>query len=254
MSDYMKLESEHGMDGVTMRVHRFVEKRMFSRLIATAPDKEPQYIVEGRDVYQLEVELNGGDVLLEPGALQFHHGQISSSVIRHEEKGFLARAIASSGTGEAAHATRFTGQGTVWCEPGRRHFVLGTMESDSDAMLLDDRAFYACSGDIKLSTHRHSSVAGLFSGNGLVQPKLTGRGVFAVESPVPENEIKIIELDGTDELVVNGDFMLMYSASLNVNIGPLVSGIRNTMRSGEGFVYRMTGKGTVFLMPTAKVS
>lgn len=70
---------------------------------------------------------------------------------------------------------------------------------------------------------------------------------------MPEYEIKIIELDGSDELVVDGDFMLMYSASLQVSIGPLVSGLRNAMRSGEGFVYRLSGKGSVFLMPTAKV-
>ncbi|RYG57819.1 MAG: hypothetical protein EON56_01515, partial [Alphaproteobacteria bacterium] len=57
MSEYRALDSEHAMDGVTMRVHRFVEKRMFTRALPTAPDKEPQYIAEGKDVYQLEIEL-----------------------------------------------------------------------------------------------------------------------------------------------------------------------------------------------------
>ena len=253
MAEYMKLDSELSLDNVTMRVHRFVEKRMFTRALPTAADQPPQYIAEGKDVYQVEVSLKGGEVLLEPGALQFHHGQIESSVISHEGKGFFSRAIASAGTGESAHANKFSGSGTVWCEPSRQHFVLGMMESENDAMLLDDRAFYACSAGIKLSTHRHSTVSGVLSGNGLMQPKLTGRGVFAVECPVPEYEIKIIELDGSDELVVDGDFMLMYSASLQVSIGPLVSGLRNAMRSGEGFVYRLSGKGSVFLMPTAKV-
>ncbi|RYG37079.1 MAG: hypothetical protein EON93_04175 [Burkholderiales bacterium] len=127
------------------------------------------------------------------------------------------------------------------------------MESQRDAMLLDDRVFYACSAGIQLTSHRHSNVAGILSGNGLMQPKLTGRGVFAVESPVPQHEIEIIELKGSDELVVDGDFMLMYSASLNVSIGPLVKGLRDVMRSGEGIVYRFSGAGTVFLIPTAKV-
>lgn len=48
--------------------------------------------------------------------------------------------------------------------------------------------------------------------------------------------------------------MLMYSATLTVEIGPLVRGLRNAMRSGEGLVYRFRGNGTVWLTPTAKVS
>src|SRR3546814_6229027 len=63
---------------------------------------------------------------------------------------------------------------------------------------------------------------------------MSGKGVFAVEAPVPVEEIDTVELDGGSELIVDGDFMLMYSASLNVSIGPLVKGLRNALRSGEG--------------------
>lgn len=250
---YMTPIQEETRDGVTLRVHRFVEKRPMVRAIPTPDPAAPdQYITEKTDIHQLEVDLKGGSLLLEPGALQYMHGHIQPEIVRHEERGFLSRAMASAATGESAYATKYTGQGNVWCEPTRKHFVLATMEGEQDALLLDDKAFYACSAGISLTTHTHTSVTGALSGNGFRQPKLSGNGVFAVESPVSVEEIVHIELND-EEMVVDGDFMLMYSAGLQVSIGPLVSGIRNAMRSGEGMVYKFKGRGSVWLTPTAKV-
>jgi uncharacterized protein (AIM24 family) len=56
------------------------------------------------------------------------------------------------------------------------------------------------------------------------------------------------------EVVVDGDFMLMYSASLDVSIGPLVSGLRSALRSGEGFVYKLRGQGNVWVTPSARIA
>jgi uncharacterized protein (AIM24 family) len=252
---YRKPTQSEKRNGVTMTAHRYAEKRLITRGIPNPDGVTTQYVAEGTDIYQLEIKLEGGGVLIEPGALQYMHGRIETDVVRHEAgKGFLSRAISSAGTGESAHATRMKGDGTIWCEPGRRHFVIATMDGDKDALLLDDRAFYACSDGISLSTHKHNTIAGMFSGNGFMQPKLSGNGVFAVESPVPVEEIEQIEVKRGEKVTVDGDFMLMYSAGLTVEIGPLVSGIRNAMRSGEGFVYKLSGEGSVWVMPTAKLS
>jgi len=201
---------------------------------------------------QVRVGLQGGSVLLEPGALQYYTGRIQANVQKHEQGGnFLTRAVRSAGTGESAFATRFDGSGEVWTEPSAKHFVLAHMESPADAMLLDDKAFYACEASIQVKTHVHATVSGMASGNGLMQPRLEGQGVFVVESPVPTEEIEVIELDGHNDLVVDGDYLLMYSATLQVQLRPLVRGLRNSMRSGEGLVYALSGRGTVFVTPTA---
>lgn len=245
-------------DGVTITSYRFLEKRQVARIIpagGTGPNGTPltHVIAEATQIHQLGVELSGGALLLEPGALQYHHGRIQSEIQRHEPgKGFLSRAVASAGTGESAFATRFSGTGTLWAEPTRKHFILGNMDAGDD-LLLDDRAFYACTGGISLSTHRHTSVSGILSGNGFLQPKLSGRGAFVVESPVPVEEIDVIELSN-GEAVVDGDFVLMFSASLSVSIGPLVSGLRNALRSGEGLVYKFSGTGSIWVMPTARTA
>lgn len=251
MTEFRKLEDSVEANGVRIDKYRFVEKRLITRGIPTA-EGGFHYVAEATDVYQLGITLTGGGILLEPGALQYLHGKIETTVEKHEDKGFLSRALNSAGTGESAFATKFTGHGTIWTEPGRRNYIIGQI--DGDSLLLDDKAFYACSTGISLTTHRHSTVAGLFSGNGLLQPKMSGAGVFAVEAPVPVEEIDIVELDGSQNLIVDGDFMLMYTADLKVEIGPLVKGLRNALRSGEGFVYKLSGRGSAWIMPTAKVS
>ena len=77
--------------------------------------------------------------------------------------------------------------------------------------------------------------------------------MFVVESPVPVDEIETIELDGSGELIVDGDLMMMYSATLQVELRPLVRGLRNALRSGEGLVFVLRGKGTVWLTPTMRL-
>jgi uncharacterized protein (AIM24 family) len=252
---FRQMIQEESRCGVTMRVHRYVEKKMVARGLPTGVEGQMHYIAEPTDVHQLEIELSNASVLIEPGALQYSYGNLSAEVVRHEaNKGFFARAAASAATGESAHATRYSGSGTIWCEPVRRHFVLATMDGPQDALLLDDRAFYACAAEISLTTHMHKSISGMFSGSGLAQPKITGSGVFAVESPVPVHEIDEVPVRPGEEVVVDGDFMLMYSASLEVTIGPLVQGLRSAMRSGEGFVYKMRGSGSVWVTPSARIA
>lgn len=204
-------------------------------------------------VRQLRIVLEGGSALLEPGALQYAHGNLAVEVQQNDTGGFFARAIRSAGTGESAFATKYSGQGEVWTEPTSRHFILAEMDGPGDALILDDKAFYACESTVAVKTHTHRSVAGVLSGNGFMQPKLEGQGTFVVESPVPVDEIEAIELDGQKQLIVDGDLVLMYSATLTVELRPLVRGLRNAMRSGEGLVFVFSGRGTAWLTPTAKL-
>lgn len=203
---------------------------------------------------QLRIVLDGGAALLEPGALQYAKGKLHVEVQKNAGAGgFFSRSITSAGTGESAFATRYSGVGEVWTDPTPKHFILASMDGPQDSLILDDGAFYACDANIAVSTHVHRTVQGVLSGNGLMQPKLTGAGAFVVEAPVPVDEIEVIELDGRDELIVDGDLMLMYSAGLTVEIRPLVRGLRNAMRTGEGVVFVFSGRGTVWLTPTMRV-
>ena len=74
-----------------------------------------------------------------------------------------------------------------------------------------------------------------------------------VECPVPPQELETIELNGSHELIVDGDMILMYSATLEVELKPLVRGLRNLYCFGEGLVYKIRGRGTVSLTPTLRM-
>jgi uncharacterized protein (AIM24 family) len=47
--------------------------------------------------------------------------------------------------------------------------------------------------------------------------------------------------------------MLMYSSTLQVELRPLTRGLRNLSRSGEGLVYVIRGRGSVWLTPSVKI-
>lgn len=208
-----------------------------------------------REVYadtgqrQIKFTLQNDSVTLEPGILSYAHGNLTFQVVQQQQGGFLARAVRSAGSGESAFGTLVSGSGEVWTEPTRKHFVMASMEG-KDSMLIDDRAYYAAQGSLKLSTHTHKKVQGVLSGNGLMQPRLDGAGLFVIESPVSVHEIEVLDLQPGQSATVDGDMMLMYSGTMEVTLGPLVRGLRNAARSGEGLVYTLKGPGQIFLTPT----
>ena len=240
--------SEQSGNGLSIEVYEVATMQRVIQTRGSVPEVLEHYHATGRR--QVRFVLENAGILLEPGAFLYSHGTIQSAVRQHEKGNILTRAIRSAGTGESAFATSFDGRGEVWTELTPQHFVIAELEPGED-FLLDDRAFFGCQNTVNLSTHLHTGLSGALSGNGLAQPKLSGRGLFVVESPVPAEEIEVLELRG-EELILDGDLLLMYSASLQVQLRPLVKGLRNALRSGEGLVYVLRGSGQVFFTPTYK--
>lgn len=246
-------EYRHKIDDAVGRGARFELYELLikghSDISAAAP------IMISRGVRQIRIVLEGGSVLLEPGALQYMLGKLNVEVQQSQGSGgnIFSRAVKSAGTGESAFATKYSGYGEIWTEPTAKNFIIAAMDSPKDALLLDDKAFFACEASITIKSHTVKSVQGFMAGNGLMQPKLEGAGVFIVEAPVPVHEVEVIELDGSKELIVDGDLMMMYSATLQVELRPLVRGLRSALRTGEGLVYAISGVGTVWLTPTSRL-
>jgi uncharacterized protein (AIM24 family) len=166
VSDYRTKIDEQGGAGVRFELYQFRRKSYaLSRAqpsslppagntAAPAIHLHPPQEVSAR---QVRIVLDGGAALLEPGALQYAHGALQVEVQKNERGGIFARAMASAGTGESAYATRYSGRGEVWTEATAKHFILASMDGPQDALILDDGAFYACDGDIAVSTHVHRS-------------------------------------------------------------------------------------------------
>ena len=238
-------------EGVTLTSYRLLAR---NQMVRATGEQAAATLAERTNVYQLKVELEGGSVVLKPGALQYLHGDIRPEIIQHDSKrSLIGRAVTAMMSKESIFGVKYTGKGVIWTEPTPNHFILGNIEKETDTLLLDDNAFYACSGGIDLGTHVHKTISGALSGNGLAQPKLSGRGAFVVQSPVPVDEIDEIELvDST--AVIDGDLMLMFSETLKISLETFLPGIASTGISGEGMVYKFRGTGSIWIMPTLPAS
>ncbi|AZI43379.1 hypothetical protein EHF33_12015 [Deinococcus psychrotolerans] len=218
----------------------------------------------------LEIKLDGGGALLQPGAFQFSRGNIRMKSLSGMQSspgmgggnqgggglggllGGVARMAAGRAMGESSSRNIFQGSGVVWTEPTYKHLIIGEKDSPNDNYIIDDGAFYSCETSMDMSP-RLMLDARAFGGSGLVSPELKGTGYFVLESPVPFEEIEIHTLNN-DEMRIDGDLILLFSSSLQFNIEKFDRGWFSTYRSGEGMIYSLTGSGVVWLTPTAQAA
>ncbi|PNY80855.1 AIM24 family protein [Deinococcus koreensis] len=202
---------------------------------------------------QLAVHVAGGIATLESGALQYLRGELEMQAVSASGSGgglggFLRGAVTAAATGEGMYKTGFKGSGTLYTEPTRLHLLLGELRGES--LIVDDGAFVACVGDITVGRHVNQGFAQMVgSGEGRVQPKLTGTGLFALQSPVPPEEFQILEMQN-ETLKVDGNLVIAYTDGLQFTVERSARGLLGSGKTGEGFVQAFRGTGRVWLAPT----
>ena len=201
---------------------------------------------------QLAIHTTTG-ATLEAGALQYLRGNLEMQAVSASGSGgglggFLRGAVTAAATGEGMYKTALKGQGVVYTEPTRLHLLLGELRGES--LIVDDGAFVACVGDISVGRHVNQGFAQMVgSGEGRMQPKLTGSGLFALQSPVPPEEFQLLELQN-DVLKVDGNLVIAYTDSLQFSVERSSRGLIGSAKTGEGFIQAFRGTGRVWLCPT----
>ncbi|WP_019586528.1 AIM24 family protein [Deinococcus apachensis] len=206
---------------------------------------------------QLALHLEGGLAVLEPGALQYLRGEIEMQASSSGGAGggglggFLRGAVAAAASGESLFKTAYRGAGVIYTEPTRLHLLLGELHGED--LIVDDGAFVACAGNVTVGRHVNQGLAAMLgSGEGRVQPKLSGTGVFALQSPVHPDEFQILELQN-ETLKVDGNLVVAYSGGLAFSVEKSSRGLLGSGRTGEGFVQVYRGTGRVWLAPTLPI-
>ncbi|MFC4427906.1 AIM24 family protein [Deinococcus navajonensis] len=203
---------------------------------------------------QLAVHVGEGSAVLESGALQYLRGNLEMDTVSASASGgglggFLRGAVTAAATGEGLYKTAFKGRGVLYTEPTRMHLLLG--ELTGEELIVDDGAFVACVGDITVGRHINQGFAQMLgSGEGRVQPKLSGQGLFALQSPVPPEEFQVLDLCG-DTLKVDGNLVVAYTGGLQFSVERSARGLLSSGKTGEGFVQAYRGTGRVWLAPTS---
>lgn len=199
---------------------------------------------------QLLLKLENSEYVTSSGAMQWTVGNVEASSDVKGVGDFLGKMVKGSVTGEGAVKPKYHGNGLLMLEPTYRHIILDDLANWGDGVVLDDGLFLACEGTVQNTvTARSNLSSALLGGEGLFNLKLIGSGVFAMESPVPKEELIEINLDN-DTLRVDGNFAIAWSSSLNFTVEKSTKSLIGSAVSGEGFVNVYKGTGKILLAPT----
>jgi uncharacterized protein (AIM24 family) len=196
---------------------------------------------------QLMIELTNSEVMLSAGAMQYMIGNIEMTSGVNGVGGLRRNIISSAATGTSAIKPLYKGTGTIMLETTYKYLWL--IDVDNDHIVIDDGMFLACETtlDIAVAARKNVSSA-VLGGEGLFNLSARGKGIIALEAPIPSEEAVVVELQN-DVLKVDGNFALMWSNSLDFTVEKSGKTRMGSAVSGEGLVNVYRGTGMVWLAP-----
>lgn len=196
---------------------------------------------------QLMIEINNSEVMLSAGAMQYMIGNIEMTSGVKGVGGLMRNIISSAATGTSAIKPLYKGTGTIMLETTYKYLWL--IDVDNDHIVIDDGMFLACESSLEVSvTARKNVSSAVLGGEGLFNLSARGKGIIALEAPIPSEEAVVVELQN-DVLKVDGNFALMWSNSLDFTVEKSGKTRMGSAVSGEGLVNVYRGTGMVWLAP-----
>jgi len=202
---------------------------------------------------QLIAELNGQTgVVLQSGMMQMMLGQIEASTGVRSVGDFFKNVVKSVVTEETIIKPHFIGEGTLVLEPTYKHIILFDMSEWNGEAVIEDGMFLACEDSIDIEvTARKNASSLILGGEGIFNTLLSGKGMVAVESMVPEDELFIMDI--RDDIVrIDGNMAVAWSSSLDFTVEKTTSTLIGSFASGEGFVNVYKGTGKVLMAPVRR--
>lgn len=198
---------------------------------------------------QVIVNLNGNGVILQAGAMQMILGNVKSATNVKGAGDLFKKAIGSKVTGESTIKPRYSGTGQVVLEPTYK-FILFEDVSDWDGgMVIEDGLFLACDDSVKCSVVARSTLSSAaLGGEGLFNACLSGSGIAVLESPVPREELIVVDLEN-DVLKIDGSMAIAWSEDLEFTVERTTKTLIGSAASGEGLVNVYRGTGRVLVAP-----
>ena len=200
---------------------------------------------------QLAVNLRGDSVIMQAGAMQWFAGNIN---VKTDIKGvgdFAKKMFGGKVSGESGIKPKYEGEGIVVLEPTYKYLILTDLMSEwgKSGVVAEDGMFLACDGNVNFKIVARKSVSSAVAGNeGLFNLCLSGEGIVAFESPVPEEELVKIQLEN-DCLKVDGSYAICWSRELDFTVERTTKTLIGSAASGEGLVNVYRGTGTIWLAP-----
>lgn len=198
---------------------------------------------------QLTCELSQGNVTIQAGAMQWMLGDVKATTGIKGAGDLFKKTLRSSVTGETVIKPEYTGTGLLVLEPTYKHLLLLDTEEWNDFIMLDDGLFLASESTLEHKAVARSNLSSAIAGGqGLFNLGLKGKGIVALESPCPAEELIEIYLEN-DVLKVDGNMVIAWSGSLEFTVERSGRSLIGSAASGEGLVNCYRGTGKVLLAP-----
>lgn len=198
---------------------------------------------------QLVCDVSQSNITIQAGAMQWMAGDVKATTGLKGVGDFLGKTIRGKMTKESGVKPEYTGTGTLVLEPTYKHILLLEVEEWNESLVIEDGLFLACDAGLKHKTVMRSNLSSAaLGGEGLFNLGITGRGVIALESSVPREELIEIELEN-DELKVDGNMAIAWSGGLEFTVERSGKTLMGSAASGEGLVNVYRGTGKILMAP-----
>ena len=242
--------------------HRIVEKHgrfsllEYEKALSVSPDLASKaYFSSKMNIRKRQViaELNNdGGIVLQSGAMQLMIGQLRAATNVKGAGDLMRKFVGSKVTGESAIKPHYEGTGLIVLEPTYKYVLFEDLSRWNGNMVIEDGMFLACDDSISMKVSARSSLSSaVLGGEGLFNTSLSGSGVAVLESPVPADELIIVDLE-KDVIRIDGNMAIAWSNSLEFTVERTTTTLIGSAASGEGLVNVYRGTGRVLIAPVAK--
>ncbi|MBO5573520.1 MAG: AIM24 family protein [Clostridium sp.] len=188
-------------------------------------------------------------VILQAGAMQMMMGNIQVATNIKGAGDLMRKFVGSKVTGESAVKPRYIGYGLLVLEPTYRYILFEDLANWGGNMVIEDGMFLACDDTIDLRVVARSNLSSAVLGNeGLFNSCLSGYGIAVLESPVPADELIVIDVEN-DTVRIDGSMAIAWSNTLEFTVERTTATLIGSAASGEGLVNVYRGTGRVLVAP-----
>ncbi|MCF0246168.1 MAG: AIM24 family protein, partial [Ileibacterium sp.] len=192
---------------------------------------------------------NDGGVILQAGAMQMMIGNLEASSNIKGAGDLMRKFMGSTVTGESAVKPRYVGSGLLVLEPTYNYIIFEDLANWNGNMCIEDGMFLACDDSVNIQVTARSNLSSALLGNeGLFNTALTGRGIAVLESPVPAEELIVVELEN-DTIKIDGSMAIAWSNNLQFTVERTTNSLIGSAASGEGLVNVYRGTGRILIAP-----
>ena len=209
------------------------------------------YFASKMNVHKRQViaALNGNSVILQAGAMQMMLGNVNLHANIKGAGDLAKKFLGSRVTGETTVKPRYEGQGYLILEPTYRYILFEDLNNWNGSMVIEDGMFLACEDTVELSVVARTNLSSAaLGGEGLFNTALRGKGVAVLESPVPREEIIVVDVED-DVVKIDGSLAIAWSETLKFTVEKSSSSLMGSVASGEGLVNVYRGTGRILIAP-----